>query len=70
MSVHLVYGKVLTKFEQFWYYKSKLEIHLKTTSQYDVQTYFTLKILIYYDCNMHNLTIHKYLLNLHKVKIF
>jgi hypothetical protein len=44
MSLHLIYGKLYTKFEQFWYYKSKLKIHLKMTSQYGVQTYFTLKI--------------------------
>jgi hypothetical protein len=44
MSLHLVYSKLHTKFEQFWYYKSELKIHLKMINQYGVQTYFTLKI--------------------------
>jgi hypothetical protein len=31
-------------FEQLWYDKSKLIVCLKMNSQYNVQTYFTLKI--------------------------
>jgi hypothetical protein len=41
---HLVYGKLHTKFEQLWYHKRMLKVHLKMTSQYGVQTYFTLRI--------------------------
>jgi hypothetical protein len=44
MSLHLIYGNLHTKFEQLWYHKGKLQICLKMTSQYGVQTYFTLKI--------------------------
>jgi hypothetical protein len=44
MSVHLIYGNLDTKFEQLWYHKGKLKVCLKMTSQYGVQTYFTLKI--------------------------
>jgi hypothetical protein len=48
MSLHLVFSKLHTKFEQLWYHKSRLKVCLKIYSQYGVQTYFTLN-LIYYD---------------------
>jgi hypothetical protein len=43
MSLHLVYSKLHTKFEQLWYHKNKLKACLKMTSQYGVQSYFTMK---------------------------
>jgi len=43
MSLHLIYGDLHTKFEQLWYHKGKLQVCLKMTSQYGVQTYFPLK---------------------------
>jgi hypothetical protein len=43
MSLHLIYGRLHTKFEQLWYYKNKLKVLLKMTRQYNVQTYFTLR---------------------------
>jgi len=43
MSLHLVYGKLDTKFEQLLYHKNKLKVCLKMTSQYGVQTYLTMK---------------------------
>jgi hypothetical protein len=43
MSLHLVYSKLYTKFEQLWYHKNKLKVCLQITNQYDVQTYFIMK---------------------------
>jgi hypothetical protein len=34
MSLHLIYDKLDTKFEQLWYHKNRLR--LKMTDQYDV----------------------------------
>jgi len=44
MSLHFIYGKLHTKFEQLWYHKNRLQVCLKMIGQYDVWTYFTLKI--------------------------
>jgi hypothetical protein len=41
MSLHLVYSKLYTKFEQLWYHKNKLKVCLQMTN--GVQTYFTMK---------------------------
>jgi hypothetical protein len=38
MSLHLVYGKLYTKFEHLWYHKSRLKVHLDMIGQYGVQT--------------------------------
>jgi hypothetical protein len=29
MLLHLIYGKLNTKFEQLWYHISRLKVHLK-----------------------------------------
>jgi hypothetical protein len=57
MALCLVYGKLHTNFEQLWYYKSKFE------NDYSIwcSNLLYIEILIYYDYNMHNLTIQKYL---------
>jgi hypothetical protein len=44
VSLHLVYSKLHTKFEQLWYYKNKIIVCLKMTSQYGVQSYLTIKL--------------------------
>jgi len=36
MSLHLIYGKLQIKFEQLWYHKSKLRVHLKIIGQFMV----------------------------------
>ncbi len=65
MALHLVYGNLNTKFEQLCYHKSRLKICLKLTKSIWFSNQLPIKILIYYDYNMHNLTIHKYLLGPH-----
>jgi uncharacterized membrane protein YobD (UPF0266 family) len=60
--LHLIYWKFDTKFEQCWNHKSQLKIHLKLIRSKWCSKLFHIKILIYYDYNMHNLTIHKYIL--------
>jgi hypothetical protein len=73
MSLHLVYRKLDTKFElwyhknrlQLWYHKSRLKVSLKLTKSIWCSNLLHIKFLIYYDYNMHNLTIHKYFLGPH-----
>jgi hypothetical protein len=36
MSLHLIYGKLDTKFEQLWYHKNRFQVRLKMIGQYDV----------------------------------
>jgi len=62
MSLHLVYGKLDAKFEQLWYHKNKLKVCLKLIGSIWCSNLLHIKILIYYDYNMHNLTIHMYFL--------
>ncbi len=65
-SLHLVYKKWMdTKFEQLWYHRSRLQVRLKPIGSIWYSNLLHIKKLIYYDYNMHNLTIHKYLLGPH-----
>jgi hypothetical protein len=66
MSLHLFYSKLHTKFEiniKSRYHKNK------NTFENDWSIWCSnllhIENLMYYDYNMHNLTICKYLLNLH-----
>jgi hypothetical protein len=65
LSLHLVYGKLNIKFEKICYHKSKLKVHLKLIGSILCSNLFHIKNLICYDYNMHNLTIHKYILGPH-----
>jgi hypothetical protein len=56
MSLH--YEKLDTKFEQLWYHKSRLKIHLKLIRSIWCPNLLHIYFLIYCDYNMHNLTIH------------
>jgi hypothetical protein len=38
MSLHLIHGRLHTKFEQLWFYKNNLRVLLKINGQYSVQT--------------------------------
>ncbi len=69
-SLHLVYRKLDTKFEQLWYHKNKLKVRLKLTRSIWCSNIFHIKILIYYDYNMHNLIIHNYLLRPYWLEFF
>jgi hypothetical protein len=53
-------GNLDTKFEPFWYNKSRLKVRLKLTGSKWCSNLFHIKISIYYDYNIHNLIIHKY----------
>ncbi len=64
-ALHLVYGKLDTKFEKFWYHKSKLKVRLKLIGSKWCSNLLHIKNLIYYDYKIHNLIIHKYFLGLH-----
>jgi hypothetical protein len=72
MALHVVYGKLNKKFEQLWYHKSRLKIHLKLTGSKWCSTQLHIKNLIYYDHNnhnKHNLIINNYFLGFHEVEI-
>jgi hypothetical protein len=58
-SLHLVYGKFNSKFQQLLNHKNKLKICLKLNGSVWCTNLLHIKILIYYDYNMQNLTIHK-----------
>jgi len=66
MALHLVYGKLNTKFEKTLVSQTKWEVDLKPNKvNVGVQTYFYTRSFMYYACNMHNLIIHKYFLKFH-----
>jgi hypothetical protein len=64
-ALHLDYKKLNTKFEYLWYHKSRLKVRLKLTRSKWCSNLLHINNLIYYDYNIHNMIIHKYILELH-----